>query len=300
MRSVRVPGWATAACFLVALAPAQTVLAQSPSAPPAPAAAFPPVPPVEPAIPTATQPRAPASPATPPAAPTSAPTAATSDPSTPPAAGLLQGGANDGGVAASTRDSAPDPNAGESCADGLRNGPESDVDCGGDCPPCGRRKLCADANDCESGLCSEGKCVERPYRRGEAVPHGYVVTMSRRDAAATARITGVFFLGISYGLAFAGAVAYPSRLQALYIPVAGPWVAMGRVEKQSGRALLLADGSLQGAGTILILGGLLVAGRQLVREVPDLGGRERPHLATVYIAPRGGVDSAGVDLGLRF
>src|SRR5690606_24498682 len=48
-----------------------------------------------------------------------------------------------------------------SCTDGIKNGAESDVDCGGpQCPPCGQGQGCASMNDCGPGLiCQGGICV---------------------------------------------------------------------------------------------------------------------------------------------
>lgn len=47
-----------------------------------------------------------------------------------------------------------------SCQDGVKNGGESDVDCGGDCPPCRTGLFCADESDCESRRCVAGLCTE--------------------------------------------------------------------------------------------------------------------------------------------
>lgn len=43
-----------------------------------------------------------------------------------------------------------------SCTDGVRDGYEGDVDCGGSCPSCATGKLCAADSDCTSGSCSNG------------------------------------------------------------------------------------------------------------------------------------------------
>jgi len=41
-----------------------------------------------------------------------------------------------------------------SCTDGLKNGTETDVDCGGpSCPGCGLGKVCGNGNDCSSSVC---------------------------------------------------------------------------------------------------------------------------------------------------
>ena len=45
------------------------------------------------------------------------------------------------------------------CGDGIKNGDESDVDCGGACDPCGVDAACVVLADCASGLCSAGKCA---------------------------------------------------------------------------------------------------------------------------------------------
>jgi len=47
-----------------------------------------------------------------------------------------------------------------SCADGIRNGTETDVDCGGYlCAPCDEGDLCEEPSDCETGKCDDGVCV---------------------------------------------------------------------------------------------------------------------------------------------
>ena len=45
------------------------------------------------------------------------------------------------------------------CTDKIKNGAETDVDCGGGtCPACATGKACAKGSDC-AGLCSAGKCI---------------------------------------------------------------------------------------------------------------------------------------------
>ncbi|MCB2195746.1 MAG: hypothetical protein KQH79_07790 [Bacteroidetes bacterium] len=49
----------------------------------------------------------------------------------------------------------------ETCNDGIINGAETDVDCGGpDCQPCSTASLCNVNSDCESGICVNGICME--------------------------------------------------------------------------------------------------------------------------------------------
>lgn len=54
--------------------------------------------------------------------------------------------------------------AAPTCADGFSNGSESDVDCGGGCPPCGVGRSCRTRTDCQSGQCVEGSCREAVSR----------------------------------------------------------------------------------------------------------------------------------------
>jgi hypothetical protein len=44
------------------------------------------------------------------------------------------------------------------CGDGLKNGTESDTDCGGICAPCADGKACATLADCRSRVCTGGSC----------------------------------------------------------------------------------------------------------------------------------------------
>lgn len=46
-----------------------------------------------------------------------------------------------------------------SCSDTTENGIETDVDCGGNCPPCGSGKACAINLDCKSSMCSLNVCM---------------------------------------------------------------------------------------------------------------------------------------------
>ncbi len=45
------------------------------------------------------------------------------------------------------------------CDDGVENGAESDVDCGGSCPGCEVGENCGAPVDCKSGVCTAGKCA---------------------------------------------------------------------------------------------------------------------------------------------
>lgn len=45
-----------------------------------------------------------------------------------------------------------------SCSNRIQDGDESDVDCGGSCPPCADGKKCYTSTDCKSGVCMGGIC----------------------------------------------------------------------------------------------------------------------------------------------
>jgi hypothetical protein len=46
------------------------------------------------------------------------------------------------------------------CSDGIQNGTESDIDCGGSCPRCATGRACRTRTDCASALCSgTGQCI---------------------------------------------------------------------------------------------------------------------------------------------
>ncbi len=120
------------------------------------------------------------------------------------------------------------------------------------------------------------------------MPPGYDVEKSYSDAAASARTAGMWFFAAGYAGAYAAALSLPSRLGAMYVPVLGPWIAMGELESGGAKAGLAIDGTVQGVGIILFLGGLAGAGQQLVRsDVP---------VATLQVLPTVGRDHAGVGL----
>lgn len=51
------------------------------------------------------------------------------------------------------------PDAAPLCTDGIKNGTESDVDCGGSCEPCVDGRFCTAGTDCANGICTGGNCV---------------------------------------------------------------------------------------------------------------------------------------------
>ncbi|HVU04091.1 MAG TPA: hypothetical protein VHE30_20175 [Polyangiaceae bacterium] len=155
------------------------------------------------------------------------------------------------------------------CFDGVRNGPESDVDCGGDCVPCEEGDRCVAPRDCVSGRCSEGECEERPYVKGADLPPGYHLEPMATGGPATARTIGWVSLGVGYGAAYVTALSLPGEVGALYVPVFGPWIEVGD-RTQGLRGLIAVDGLLQTVGAGLVIGGLIAGGKQIVRDDPVL------------------------------
>ena len=46
-----------------------------------------------------------------------------------------------------------------SCTDGVKNGNETDIDCGGGCDGCATGKVCTTPSDCATGACKGSVCV---------------------------------------------------------------------------------------------------------------------------------------------
>lgn len=61
------------------------------------------------------------------------------------------------------------------CMDGIENGAETGVDCGGPlCGKCGIGKGCKAPRDCSSGACREGQCVESVFHPVETYVVGFL------------------------------------------------------------------------------------------------------------------------------
>src|SRR3990167_3720567 len=57
------------------------------------------------------------------------------------------------------------------CSDAVRNGEESDVDCGGPaCWPCELTRACVTSGDCQSALCVKKACAPGSCRDGRVSP----------------------------------------------------------------------------------------------------------------------------------
>jgi hypothetical protein len=179
---------------------------------------------------------------------------------------------------------------GPSCFDGVKNGPESDVDCGGDCPPCDYGDACVRARDCVSGLCAEAECIERPYPPGSPVPAGYRVEVSEYDAAASVRKIGIPLFAVSFGGAYIAGLSLPGKLAWMQAPLIGPWLSLSSADEEGLKVLIVADGVLQAAGAIMIFGGVSGRGHRLVRK----------ENAGLHVVPRVTPSSCGLSLGSVF
>lgn len=156
------------------------------------------------------------------------------------------------------------------CFNGVLDGPESDVDCGGDCVPCEIGLACKVARDCMSGRCGGGFCEDRPWTEGEPVPRGYQVERSDVDAAAVSRKIGLITLGVGYGAGYVAALSLPGEVSWLYAPIVGPWV-VAFDSTRSRRGLIALDAAVQTVGAALLVGGIIGAGDHLVRSPQTVG-----------------------------
>ncbi|PKN59528.1 MAG: hypothetical protein CVU56_00445 [Deltaproteobacteria bacterium HGW-Deltaproteobacteria-14] len=75
------------------------------------------------------------------------------------------------------------------CGDGLQNGAETDVDCGGGCPTCANGRSCAVRTDCASAYCGAGTCAWAPsctaLKAGGAPTGEYTVDLDGAGSAGT-------------------------------------------------------------------------------------------------------------------
>lgn len=87
--------------------------------------------------------------------------------------------------------------SGPSCANGVKDGDETAVDCGGRvCPPCANGRACAAPRDCASGVCAEGKCTN-DAGCSDATREGFVSTVAFPAIAACAGAWSIPGLGIT-------------------------------------------------------------------------------------------------------
>jgi hypothetical protein len=61
---------------------------------------------------------------------------------------------------------------GSTCSDGVKNGNETAVDCGGECNPCPGGKACSKFDDCQSGNCLAGVCSSAAFSCTDHIKNG--------------------------------------------------------------------------------------------------------------------------------
>jgi hypothetical protein len=70
-----------------------------------------------------------------------------------------------------------------SCSDGIKNGAETDIDCGGGaCATCTNGKTCSANTDCASAYCSAGACQDSSCAGIPNVTNGTVTINSGASA----------------------------------------------------------------------------------------------------------------------
>jgi hypothetical protein len=138
------------------------------------------------------------------------------------------------------------------CTDGKQGGDETDVDCGGSCPPCALGQACAKPGDCGSGACAGGICAApAPWskRFGDgATQYGNGVTA---DALDDVLVIGNFGGTVDFG---GGALTSASSVDvfvAKYDPTGKHlWSKrLGGASGQSGNGI-----ATDGAGNVLVTG----------------------------------------------
>jgi hypothetical protein len=144
---------------------------------------------------------------------------------------------------------------GSSCADGVKNGQETDVDCGGpSCPKCHYGKACQVAADCLSGKCIAAVCVKLTVSFAAPVQtsvgggcHDVVAGDWNRDGAqdfaVAATGSGVITLGMNNG---AGTFAIANVM--IGQPY-GPWGLVAADLNQDGLLDLAFTNNLGANGT---------------------------------------------------
>ena len=75
------------------------------------------------------------------------------------------------------------------CDDGIPNGTETDTDCGGSCAKCDLGKGCGGAEDCASGVCTDGLCM--PATSNDGVQNAGETDVDCGGDAATACANGM-------------------------------------------------------------------------------------------------------------
>ncbi len=105
------------------------------------------------------------------------------------------------------------------------------------------------------------------YIEGSKVPDGYTKTERVRKGLV---IGGAVTWGVSWLIAATAAASIDEEIRddtaPLFVPVVGPFIAMGTLEPEgAGRAALFINGMAQVAGAAMFIGGLAATKTVLVR-----------------------------------
>jgi hypothetical protein len=147
-----------------------------------------------------------------------------------------------------------------------------------------------------------------PYKAGDPIPAGYRLEEHPRRGLVTA---GWVLTGIGYGIALIAATSadFQNHSGWLAVPVAGPWLTLGRRDyacedrnenedpdaSESAECVgeifvvmgLILDGMIQTAGGTLLLIGYVSQKQELVREQPAL------HIAPTRVGSGYGIGVSG-------
>lgn len=115
------------------------------------------------------------------------------------------GGEGVGGGAGGTGGAAPE------CTDGVKDGSESDVDCGGACAGCDVGKTCVVPQDCASGACTGGACA----RWGRWYGASFALDVQPHPQGGM--VVGANFSGTIDGDGFPGPIVGQGGLDALVV-----------------------------------------------------------------------------------
>lgn len=126
-----------------------------------------------------------------------------------------------------------------------------------------------------------------PYKEGDPVPFGYTIETRPRYRMATAGIATfapLYGMSVLFAGSFVGAEgARGGWYTPLFIPVIGPFVAIGTSDAEEAGAFMLAlDGLGQLTGAALFVAGML-ADEKFVTRTPSLAFDPRPE---VMVGPR--------------
>jgi hypothetical protein len=91
-----------------------------------------------------------------------------------------------------------------------------------------------------------------------AAPHERETITEKGGPSTGMLASGVVIFGVSYGVAaVAGATSDTDGDNDLYVPFAGPWMALGNHEGAGSKVFLVTDGVFQGLGGLLVLNAFL-------------------------------------------